>query len=128
MEKKIHSNLSVVPEAEVEHRADDHALKKRGIYLLPNLITTGALFYGFYAVVAGMNGQRIGASLAIFVAMALDTADGLVARRTKTESQFGAQYDSLSDMVAFGVAPALVAFSSGLSGELGRIGWVINYI
>ncbi|MAZ45697.1 MAG: CDP-diacylglycerol--serine O-phosphatidyltransferase [Gammaproteobacteria bacterium] len=128
MEKKIHSNLSVVPEAEVEHRADDHALKKRGIYLLPNLITTGALFSGFYAVVAGMNGQRIGASLAIFVAMALDTADGLVARRTKTESQFGAQYDSLSDMVAFGVAPALVAFSSGLSGELGRIGWVITFI
>ena len=102
-------------------------LRRRGIYLLPNLITTGALFAGFYAIVAGMNGNFIAASLAIFVAMALDTADGRVARLTNTESVFGAEYDSLSDMVAFGVAPALVAFSWGLS-SLGQIGWVVTFV
>ncbi len=102
-------------------------LRKRGIYLLPNLITSGALFAGFYAIVAGMNGNFIAASLAIFVAMALDTADGRVARLTNTESQFGAEYDSLSDMVAFGVAPALVAFSWGLS-NLGQVGWVVTFV
>lgn len=101
--------------------------RKRGIYLLPNLITTGALFAGFYAIVAGMNGNFIAASLAIFVAAALDTADGRVARLTNTESQFGAEYDSLSDMVAFGVAPALVAFSWGLS-NLGQLGWVATFV
>lgn len=101
--------------------------RRRGVYLLPNLITTGALFAGFYAVVAGMNGNFISASLAIFVAMALDTADGRVARLTNTESEFGAEYDSLSDMVAFGVAPALVAFSWGLS-SLGQIGWVATFV
>lgn len=100
---------------------------RRGIYLLPNLITTGALFAGFYAIVAGMNGNFVAASLAMFVAMALDTADGRVARWTKTESQFGAEYDSLSDMVAFGVAPALVAFSWGLS-SLGQLGWVVTFV
>jgi len=100
---------------------------RRGIYLMPNLITTGALFAGFYAIVAGMNQHYIPAALAMFVAMALDTADGRVARWTRTESQFGAEYDSLSDMVAFGVAPALVAFAWGLS-SLGQIGWVVTFI
>lgn len=102
-------------------------LRRRGIYLLPNLITTGALFAGFYAIVAGMNGNFIPASLAVFVAFALDTADGRVARLTNTESEFGAEYDSLSDMVAFGVAPALVAFSWGLS-SLGQAGWVVTFV
>jgi len=102
-------------------------LRKRGIYLLPNLITSGALFAGFYAIVAGMNGDFIAASLAIFVAFGLDTADGRVARLTNTESEFGAEYDSLSDMVAFGVAPALVAFSWGLS-TLGQVGWVATFV
>ena len=102
-------------------------LRRRGIYLLPNLITSGALFAGFYAIVAGMNGDFIAASLAIFVAFGLDTADGRVARLTNTESEFGAEYDSLSDMVAFGVAPALVAFSWGLS-TLGQVGWVATFV
>jgi len=101
--------------------------RRRGVYLLPNLITSGALFAGFYAIVAGMNGNFVAAALAIFVAIALDTADGRVARLTKTESQFGAEYDSLSDMVAFGVAPALVAFSWGLS-SLGQVGWVMTFV
>ncbi|MDG2276463.1 MAG: CDP-diacylglycerol--serine O-phosphatidyltransferase [Pseudomonadales bacterium] len=102
-------------------------IRQRGIYLLPNLITTGALFAGFYAMIAAMNGDYVAASLAVFVAMALDTADGRVARLTRTESAFGAEYDSLSDMVAFGVAPALVAFSWGLS-TLGQIGWVATFV
>lgn len=102
-------------------------LRKRGIYLLPNLITTAALFAGFYAIVAGMNGNFLPAVLAIFVAMALDTADGRLARITGTESEFGAEYDSLSDMVAFGVAPALVTFSWGLS-QLGQAGWVATFV
>ncbi|MDH3641213.1 MAG: CDP-diacylglycerol--serine O-phosphatidyltransferase [Gammaproteobacteria bacterium] len=110
-----------------EAPAEEVRQRRRGVYLLPNLITTGALFAGFYAIVAGMNGQPIAAALAIFAAMALDTADGRVARRTHTESQFGAEYDSLSDMVAFGVAPALVAFSWGL-GSLGRVGWIATFI
>jgi len=101
--------------------------RRRGIYLAPNLITTGALFAGFYAIVAGMNGHFIGAGLAIYVAGALDTLDGRVARWTRTESRFGAEYDSLSDMVAFGVAPALVAFSWGLD-SLGKLGWVCTFI
>jgi len=102
-------------------------LPPRGVYLLPNLLTTGALFAGFYAIVAGMNGHFIAAALAVFVAMALDTADGRVARWTRTESRFGAEYDSLSDMVAFGVAPALVAFSWGLV-TLGKVGWIATFV
>ena len=84
---------------------------RKGIYLLPNLFTTGALFSGFYAVVAAMNGHFENAAIAIFVAMVLDGLDGRVARMTNTQSDFGAEYDSLADMVSFGVAPALVAFS-----------------
>ena len=118
---------SVSEEKETPETARRNRFRRRGIYLLPNLITTGALFAGFYAIVAGMNGNFIAASLAIFVAFALDTADGRVARLTNTESEFGAQYDSLSDMVAFGVAPALVAFSWGLS-SLGQMGWVVTFI
>lgn len=102
-------------------------IRQRGIYLLPNLITSGALFAGFYAIVAGMNGNYVAAALAMIVAFALDTADGRVARITHTESAFGAQYDSLSDMVAFGVAPALVAFSWGLN-TLGQAGWVVTFV
>ncbi len=120
-------------ELDNEQLTDDVALsrrarlRRRGIYLLPNLITSGALFAGFYAIVAGMNGNFIAAALAVFVAMALDTAAGRVARLTNTESEFGAEYDSLSDMVAFGVAPALVAFSWGLS-NLGQAGWVVTFV
>ena len=84
----------------------DTSLRRKGIFLLPNVITTGALFAGFYAIIAAMNGDFLPAVLAIFIAMFLDTADGRVARITMSESAFGAQYDSLSDMVAFG-APYL---------------------
>lgn len=101
-------------------------LGRRGVFLLPNLITTGSLFAGFYAIITSMNGQPLTACLAIFLAMLLDGADGRIARMTGTQSAFGAQYDSLSDLVAFGVAPALVAFSWGLS-ALGQLGWVAAF-
>lgn len=111
----------------VTNEVDPVRSPRKGIYLLPNLITSGALFAGFYAMVASMNGHYIPACLAIIVALLLDTADGRVARFTGTESEFGAQYDSLSDMVAFGVAPALLIFSYSLSG-LGRLGWIATFI
>lgn len=100
---------------------------RKGIYLLPNLFTTGALFSGFYAVVAAMNGHFENAAIAIFVAMVLDGLDGRVARMTNTQSDFGAEYDSLADMVSFGVAPALVAFSWALQ-DLGKVGWVAAFV
>lgn len=112
---------------EGETRAAPRDRYRRGIALLPNLITTGAMFSGFYAIVAGMNGRFVAAGLAVYVAMILDAADGRVARMTSSESAFGAEYDSLSDMVAFGVAPALVAFSWALSG-LGQVGWVVTFV
>lgn len=102
-------------------------LRRRGIYLLPNLFTTGALFAGFYAIVQAMNGRFEFAAIAIFVAMVLDGLDGRVARMTHTQSEFGAEYDSLSDMVSFGVAPALVMYEWALKG-LGKWGWFAAFI
>src|SRR5881628_3310057 len=98
-------------------------IRRRGIYLLPNLFTTAALFAGFYAIVQAMNGRFDHAAIAIFVAMVLDGLDGRVARLTKTQSAFGAEYDSLSDMVCFGAAPALVMYEWALK-DLGRVGWI----
>ena len=125
-------SMSTAKPAVEEDRAvpvegDDEHPRHRGIYLLPNLITTAALFCGFYAIVAAMNGRFGAASMAIFAAMVLDAADGRVARLTRTQSAFGAEYDSLSDMVAFGVAPALVAFSWAVS-TLGQVGWVATFV
>ncbi len=102
-------------------------LRRRGIYLLPNLFTTGALFAGFYAIVQAMNGKYEYAAVAIFVAMVLDGLDGRVARMTHTQSEFGAQYDSLSDMVSFGVAPSLVMYEWALKG-MGKLGWFAAFI
>lgn len=100
---------------------------RRGIYLLPNLFTTAALFSGFYAIVAAMNGRFEPAALAIFCAMILDGMDGRVARMTNTQSDFGAEYDSLSDMISFGLAPGLVVYQWALTG-LGRLGWVVAFV
>lgn len=102
-------------------------LRRRGIYLLPNLFTTGALFAGFYAIVQAMNNRFEFAAVAIFIAMVLDGLDGRVARLTHTQSEFGAEYDSLSDMVSFGVAPALVIYEWALIG-LGKWGWFAAFI
>lgn len=103
------------------------ALRRRGIYVLPNLFTTAALFAGFYAIVQAMNNQFEQAAVAIFVAMVLDGLDGRVARMTHTQSAFGAEYDSLSDMVSFGAAPALVIYEWALKG-MGKLGWVAAFI
>lgn len=98
----------------------------RGIYLLPNLLTTTALFGGFYAVIQTLNMHFDTAAMSIFVAMIADGLDGRVARLTNTQSAFGAEYDSLSDMLSFGVAPAFLGFNWGLS-TLGNIGWFIAF-
>jgi len=102
-------------------------LKRRGIYVLPNLFTTAALFAGFFAIVQAMQGDFERAAMAIFIAMVLDGLDGRVARLTHTQSAFGAEYDSLSDMVSFGAAPALVIYEWALR-DLGRLGWIAAFI
>lgn len=100
--------------------------RNRGIYLLPNLFTISGLFAGFYAIIAAMQGKFDIASFAVFIAMVADCLDGRVARLTNTESAFGAQFDSLSDLIAFGLAPSLVIYSWGLS-HLGKVGWLIAF-
>ena len=102
-------------------------IKRRGIYVLPNLFTTAALFAGFFAIVQAMQGDFERGAMAIFIAMVLDGLDGRVARLTNTQSAFGAEYDSLSDMVSFGAAPALVMYEWALR-DLGRLGWIAAFI
>jgi CDP-diacylglycerol--serine O-phosphatidyltransferase len=101
--------------------------RDRGIYVLPNIFTIGALFAGFYAIVQAMNGSWEHAAIAIFIAMVLDGLDGRVARMTHTQSAFGAELDSLSDMVSFGVAPALIMYIFALKG-LGKWGWIAAFV
>lgn len=101
--------------------------QKRGIYLFPNLITTAGLFAGFYAIVAAFKTDFESSAIALFVAVVMDSLDGRVARLTGTQSSFGAQYDSLSDMVCFGMTPALVVYSWGLQ-YLGKIGWLVAFM
>lgn len=117
----------LVDEHEEEESINGRTVRHRGIYILPNLFTTGALFAGFYAIIAAMRGDYDAAPMAIFVALVFDGLDGRVARLTNTSSKFGAEYDSLSDMVSFGVAPALVVFSWAL-GDLGKFGWSVAFI
>ena len=102
-------------------------IRRRGIYILPNLFTTLNLFAGFYAIVQGMNHRFEHAAIAIFVAMVLDSIDGRVARLTRTQSAFGAEYDSLTDMVSFGAAPALVMYEWALR-DMGRLGWIAAFV
>lgn len=102
-------------------------LRRRSIYLLPNLLTTAALFAGFYAIVQAMNSKFEFAAVAIFIAMVLDGLDGRVARLTRTQSEFGAEYDSLSDMVSFGVAPSLLMYEWAFK-DLGKLGWFAAFI
>jgi CDP-diacylglycerol--serine O-phosphatidyltransferase len=101
--------------------------RRKGIYILPNLFTLAALFGGFYAIVMAMNGRFDLAAIGIFSAMVLDSLDGRVARMTNTQSAFGEQMDSLSDMVSFGAAPALIAYEWALKG-LGRWGWIAAFV
>jgi CDP-diacylglycerol---serine O-phosphatidyltransferase len=111
-----------------------HAARSRSIYLLPNLFTTAGLFAGFYAIIAAANGQFAHASVAVFIAALMDGIDGRVARMTGTSTDFGVQYDSLADLVSFGMAPALVMYHWALSylkfdgGVMGRVGWAIAFL
>ncbi len=101
--------------------------RRRGIYLLPNLFTTAGLFAGFFAIIAAMDGRFEAAAISVFIAMFMDGLDGRIARMTNTQSDFGKEYDSLADMVSFGVAPALVMFLWVLQ-PLGKIGFVCAFI
>lgn len=101
--------------------------RNRGIYLLPNLLTTAGLFSGFFAIVASMNNHFESAAVAIFIAMVFDGLDGRVARMTNTQSDFGAEYDSMADIVSFGMAPALVMYNWALH-DLGKLGWLAAFI
>ncbi len=112
---------------ELEEPALHPVKRHRGVYLLPNAFTTAALFCGFYAIVMAMNARFEYSAVAIFAAMILDGIDGRVARLTNTQSEFGAQYDSLSDMVSFGAAPSLVIYEWSLRG-LGKMGWLAAFV
>jgi len=101
--------------------------RRRGIYLLPNLFTTAGLFAGFYGIVSGMNSQFEAAAIAIFIAMVMDGLDGRIARLTNTQSDFGVEYDSLSDMISFGLAPSLIMYQWALSG-MGKLGWLAAFV
>jgi len=104
-----------------------HDGMKKGIYVLPNLFTTASLFCGFYAIIASMRGDFSQAAVSIIIAMVLDGLDGRIARMTNTTSKFGSEYDSLSDLVAFGVAPAILAYTWALS-PFGRYGWMAAFL
>ena len=128
-EERAESTEGLLPFDEHEEIVSEEGreVRRRGIYLLPNMMTLGALFSGFYAVIAGMSGDFNEAGWAIFIAAILDGLDGIIARLTNTQSAFGAQFDSLSDMVSFGVAPALIMFSWAFA-PLGRLGWAASFI
>ncbi|MEZ5661865.1 MAG: CDP-diacylglycerol--serine O-phosphatidyltransferase [Burkholderiaceae bacterium] len=115
------------PTVDSDKAANRDARRRRGVYLLPNAFTTAALFCGFFSIVQATQDRFAEAAIAIFVAMVLDSLDGRVARLTNTTSAFGEQYDSLSDMVSFGVAPALVMYEWSLHG-LGRWGWLAAFV
>lgn len=106
----------------------------KGVYLLPNALTTAALFAGFYSIIAGINGNFIAGSVAVVVAGVLDGLDGRVARLTNTQSDFGVQYDSLSDLISFGLAPAILSFNwslstlSEISPTAGKLGWLASFV
>jgi CDP-diacylglycerol---serine O-phosphatidyltransferase len=106
----------------------DKAKPRKGFYLLPNLFTTFGIFCGFYGIIAATAGNFADAGFAIFVAMLMDSFDGRVARMTNTSSEFGAEYDSLADIVSFGVAPALLAYFWGDLAGLGKLGWLASFL
>ena len=121
-----------MPDNESMTQETSQQKSRRGIYLLPNMITTAGMFSGFYAIVAAMDGRFEAAAVAIFIAMVLDGLDGRVARLTNTQSEFGVQYDSLADMVSFGLAPALVMYEWSLkfmvSVGWAKFGWLAAFI
>ncbi len=126
-EERDSDSLLPIDEHEEVISEGGRKIRRRGIYLLPNLLTLGALFAGFYAVIAGMSGNFNEAGWAILIAGVCDGLDGRIARMTNSQSAFGAQFDSLSDMVSFGVAPALIMFSWAFE-PLGQLGWAASFV
>lgn len=126
-ERTLESMLPIAEHEEEGHDDQGRKVRHKGVYLLPNLFTTANLFVGFYAIICAINGNFYVASACVFVAMVLDGLDGRVARMTNTQSAFGAEYDSMSDMVAFGVAPALLSYQWALK-ELGNVGLTVAFI
>ncbi len=110
-----------------ENKQEVVSTRPRGIYLLPNLFTTAALFSGFYAIIGAVKGHFAPAAMALFIAMILDALDGRIARLTNTQSDFGAEYDSLADLLSFGLAPALLMYQWSLF-NLGKLGWLAAFI
>ncbi len=136
MDDKSNRPEEEIPTVDGRFPVDEHieevdengqTIRRKGIYLLPNLFTTGNLFCGFYGVIAAQAGFFSLACIVIFIAMLLDGLDGRVARMTNTQSKFGEQFDSLADMVTFGVAPAMIAYSWALH-DLGKVGWMVAFI
>lgn len=119
---------------DLETKRPERPERRRGIYLVPNLLTTGALFAGFYSIIAAIDGNFSASALAIYAAMFLDGMDGRVARMTSTSSEFGKEFDSLADMVSFGLTPAIVTYQWGVArlseyGALwGRLGWLAAFL
>ncbi|MCY4046339.1 MAG: CDP-diacylglycerol--serine O-phosphatidyltransferase [Cellvibrionales bacterium] len=129
-EKAVLDQLDqMLPVDDLEEEISENGIKvrKKGIYILPNLFTTASLFSGFFAIVSSVDGNYENAAIAIFIAMVLDMLDGRIARLTNTQSKFGAEYDSLADMVSFGIAPAVSIFIWSLQ-ALGKLGWAITFI
>ncbi|MDH3637653.1 MAG: CDP-diacylglycerol--serine O-phosphatidyltransferase [Gammaproteobacteria bacterium] len=122
--EKVESDPDRAPGSKLDRR---RAGRRKGIYILPNLLTTACLFSGFFAIVQATKGQYEIAAIAIFVAMVMDGLDGRVARLTETSSDFGVEYDSLADMVAFGLTPALVVYEWSLH-SLGKLGWLAAFL
>ena len=120
-------NLDLYDEHEEVVSKGGKKVRRRGIFLLPNLLTTASLFAGFFSIISSTEGNFVYAGMAVFIAQIFDGLDGRVARLAKAESQFGAQYDSLSDVISFGVAPAICIFLWGLN-SLGQTGWVFSFL
>lgn len=121
------TTVATTPPPDLDDYDEPRRPRRKGIYILPNLFTLAALFGGFYGIVMAMNGQFEQAAVGIFCAMVLDSLDGRVARMTNTQSSFGEQMDSLSDMVSFGAAPALIAYEWALK-DLGKYGWIAAFV
>jgi len=120
-------SLDLFDEHEEIVSEDGKKVKRKGIFLLPNLLTTASLFSGFFSIVSAINGNFVYAGMAIFAAQMLDGLDGRVARLTNSQSLFGAQYDSLSDVISFGLAPAIIVFLWGLD-SIGQAGWIFSFL
>ena len=126
MSEDTQESLDLFDDHEEVVSEDGKKVTRRGIYLLPNLLTTASLFSGFFSIVSAINGNFIASGMALFAAQMLDGLDGRVARLTNSQSLFGAQYDSLCDVISFGLAPAIIVFLWGLD-SLGQTGWVFSF-